>query len=443
MMHSGPAASALLDGLFGDVEVAAYLSAPAEIAAMIQVERALAEVTAGLGFIPAEAGPAIVSGLEGLTLDPAEFIGPTAGAGVPVPGLVARLRDVVGPEYGRYIHWGATSQDIVDTALVLRLRPCLAIMETRLGRIVEALGAAAERYAHLPMAGRTRSQIATPVSFGLRVVGWRAPLVRCLERLAELRPRLMQVQLGGASGALSVYGDRGIQVMEALATVLDLGAPAKPWHAERDNLVELANWLAMVAGLLGRIGGDLILSGRSEIAEVRAGKGGGSSTMPQKTNPVLPEALVTIARYVSGQAGVAQQALMHQEERDGTAWSLEWLALPSMLIVTAASLAHAIQLAESLDPQQERMTAIMETGGGAIHAEALAFALARSMPLGEAQAIVKAASAEIARSGGSLIDAVAEECGKRGIPPPDPPTELPEVIGHLITRALSAGPSRR
>ncbi|MEM7188497.1 MAG: lyase family protein [Pseudomonadota bacterium] len=415
---NGPSASdpafatpTLLGDLLGDAEIARHLTASAEVAAMIDFEAALARVEARMVIIPAEAGPAISAALDGISLDPETLIGPTRSAGVAVPGLVKELRQMAGP-YGSYIHWGATSQDVTDTGFVLRARTVLNIMEDRLRKLTAVLAEKAEAYADVPMAGRTRSQIATPTTFGLRIAGWRAPMTRCLDRLAELRPRIEMASLGGAAGTLSVLGDAGPAVADALAAELDLGAPAKPWHTERDGMVELGNWLAMVSGLLGRIGGDLILLGRSEAGEAQAGVGGGSSTMPHKSNPVLAEALVTLARLNAGHAGAMQHVLMHQEERDGPPWTTEWLLLPQMMVATGAGLRNALELAETVTPNPDRMSDAMDIGGGAIHAEALAFALAEHMPLADAQTIVK----EAAKGTGALGNAVTAICAERGLP---------------------------
>lgn len=412
-MTAGFADNGLLSTLLGDAEIAAFFAPRAEISAMITFEAALARAEAAEGVIPADAGPALTAALASAVPDPGNLVGPTRAAGVVVPGLVKWLREQVGAPFGSYIHWGATTQDATDTGLVLRLRDVLSILEARLLALTGTLAEQARIHARLPMAGRTRSQIATPVTLGLRIAAWRAPLARCLERLAELRPRLLRVQLGGAAGTLSVLGTQGPAVLARLADDLDLGVPAKSWHTERDAIVELANWLAMVSGLLGRIGSDLILMGRSEIAEATAGQGGGSSTMPQKSNPVLAEALVTLARFNAAQAGAAQAALIHPEERDGPAWSGEWLVLPQMAVATGAGLAHALELAETLSPQPEAMAASMEIGGGAIHAEALAFALAAHMPLADAQALVKAAAQD---TGGSLIERVTARARSDGLP---------------------------
>ena len=427
----------LLGGLFGDEEIARHLDARAEIASMILFEAALARVEARLGIIPAEAGPAISMALDGLEIKPADLAVATVSAGVAAPGLVKTLRERVGPPHGQFLHWGATSQDAVDTGLVLRLRVILACMKTRLRELVDHLAVLAKDHSDLQMAGRTRSQIATPTTFGLRVAGWLCPLARCLERLDQLSPRLLIVQLGGATGNLSVFGENGIPVMEELAAELSLGCPAKPWHVERDGLVELANWLSMVSGLLGRIGADLILLGRSEIGEVATGTGGGSSTMPQKQNPVLAEALVTLARSNGAQAGLAQQALLQTEERDGSAWAVEWLCLPQMLIATAAGLRMTAALMADLYPVPERMTAALNLNGGAANAEALAFAMAEHMPLPNAQAIVKQAAEAQRRRGGTLAEQVSALCAAQGMPTPMlDPSALLATSRALIRRAV-------
>jgi len=405
-MAVSPFGSTLTADLFGDEEIAARFSDEAEIAAMIAVEAALARAEARLGIIPETAAERISAALADVVVAPEKLRAGFASAGVPVPDLVAALRAAAGAEAGAYLHWGATSQDVVDTGLVLRLREVCDLLDARLGRVGDALADAAERHADLPMAARTRSQVATPTTFGLRIAGWLAPLTRCRARLQELRPRLLALQLGGASGTLSVFEGQGRAVAQALAAELGLACPAKPWHAERDALVEFAGWLSLVTGALGKMGGDLILMGRSEIGEARAGEGGGSSTMPQKSNPVGPEALVALARFNAGQTSVAHQALLHAEERDATAWSLEWMALPQMAVAVGAALRHAEALAATLQPDAARMRANLDLGGGGAMAEAASFALAAHMPRPEAQALLKRASRSAAERGITLAEAL-------------------------------------
>jgi 3-carboxy-cis,cis-muconate cycloisomerase len=389
----------LLGGVFGDAEVGAFFSLGTELRAMVRVEIALARVEGRLGIIPADAAEAIRE-LDDFIPDPSILAEGTRASGVIVPPLVTALRRAVGAPHGSYVHWGATTQDIVDTGLVLRLRDVLDILEVRLSVLIDVLADAAERHAELPMAARTRSQVATPTTLGLRIAGWLAPLLRCRDRLVDLRPRLLIVQLGGASGTLGVFGEQGIAVMEGVAAELGLAAPLKPWHSERDGMADLAHWLALVTGALGKMAGDLILTGRSESGEVRAGAGGGSSTMPQKANPVAAEAIVSLARHNAGQVSLAHQALLHAEERDCTAWALEWMALPQMIAATGAALSHAEGLARSIEPDAARMHTMLDD---TVLAEAAAFALAQHMPLDEAQVLVRRA----AREKGALLDRLA------------------------------------
>ena len=296
----------------------------------------------------------------------------------------------------------------MDTGLVLRLRDALALLTGRLDAMIAALAAQAEAHRGVVMAARTRAQQATPTTFGLKIATWLAPLIRHRERLSELRPRLLVVQFGGASGTLAALGDMGIRVMEALAAELDLAAPPLPWHTQRDGLAELAGWLSLVSASLGKIGGDLTLLAQSEVGEVRAGAAGGSSTMPQKANPVGAETLVALARFNAGLLSVLHQAVPQSQERDGVGWTLEWLTLPQMAVATGAALRHAQALLESLEVDAARMRANLEAANGLILAESASFALAGHMPGPEAQALVKAACAEAAAAGRHLIDLLAE-----------------------------------
>ncbi|MEM0922235.1 MAG: lyase family protein [Pseudomonadota bacterium] len=433
--------SALTDALFTDAEIARHLTAEAEIAAMLRFEAALAEAEAMHGVIPAEAGVAIAAALRDLTIAPGDLAAPTLAAGVPVPGLVALARARIGAPFGDYLHWGATSQDAMDTGLVLRLRTILEILEARLRHLVGTLCDQAEAHADLPMAGHTRSQIATPITLGLRIASWLAPLARCLDRLAELRPRLLVLQLGGASGALSVLDEAGPAVTREMARRLDLALPEKPWHTERDRLVELGNWLGLVSGPLGRIGADLILMGRTEAGELHAGQGGGSSTMPQKSNPVAAEALVTLARRAAGYAGMLQAALIHVEERDATAWAVEWQALPELIVGAGAGLGHAQTLAASLSPDPEAMRRALNLQGGAVEAEAMAFALAAEMPLGAAQALVKRAAAT--RPAETTLAAhLSTLCGQDGLTPPPEIRHGPAPSRTLVETAIAQARAR-
>jgi 3-carboxy-cis,cis-muconate cycloisomerase len=407
-MTVSPLDSALYGALLSDAETAVLFDARAEIRAMLAVEAALARAEAKLGVIPAEAGERIARTAERLEIEPATLAAGTASAGVPVPALVEALRRAVGGEAAAYLHWGATSQDIVDSALLLRLRSAMEIYERRLAALIEQLAALAEAHRATVMAGRTRLQQATPITFGLKVAGWLAPLLRHRQRLRELRPRLLLVSFGGAAGTLAALGDRGLVVAEALAGELALEAPAGPWHTQRDGLAELAGWLALTTGSLGKIGQDVLLLAQSEIGELHEGVGGGSSTMPQKANPVVSETLVAVARMNAGLLATLQQAMLPDHERGGSAWQLEWLTLPQMVVLTGAALRHAVALIGGLRVDVRRMRANVDASNGLILAEAASFALARDMPRPEAQALVKAACRDALAQDRHLIDLLAE-----------------------------------
>ncbi len=416
-MTVSPFDSLLFQSLLSDREMAQLFDDEAFIAQMLRVEAALARVQGRLGIIPAEAAGAIDAALSETLVPASELSAGTGDAGVPVPALVTALRKRMNAEAGQYLHWGATSQDIMDTAMVLTLASAVEILEAGLERSIEALRALAEKHRKTVMAARTRTQQALPMTFGLKAANWLSPLLRHRTRLAELRPRLLAVQFGGAAGTLSALDGRGLEVMEALAAELNLERPDGPWHTQRDGLAELAGWLSLVSGSLGKMGQDIILLSQSEVGEVReggqasgGGARGGSSTMPQKSNPVSSEVLVTAARQNATLLSTMHQALLQEHERGGAAWQLEWLNLPQMVTCAAVSLKHARYLAENLEVDAARMKANLEASKGLMLAEAATFALAEHMPRPEAQALVKESCVEAVASGRNLMELLAGRC---------------------------------
>jgi 3-carboxy-cis,cis-muconate cycloisomerase len=404
------AQSQIYGQLFGDPEIEALFSDSAEMAAMLKVEAALAQVQANLGLIPAEAAGFIAQATATLPLDPAALASETARNGVPVPALLAALRATAqAPAQMHYLHWGATSQDIMDTGLALRLRPLLALWESRIQAVLARLAQLAEAHAELPMAARTYGQIATPTSFGAVAAGWGWPLIAARTRLAELRPLVLQVSLSGAAGTLAAMGPRGPEVRAGLAATLDLADPDHSWHADRSGITALAGFAASLAGSLGKLGEDLILLSQSGLAEVSLGGGGSSSTMPQKQNPVAASALVALARMVIGQAAILQGAGLHRQQRDGAAWFTEWLTLPQCCAGLGRMLGLAQDCLNALRPEPEAMQAQMETSQGSLMAEALTFALARQMPRPQAEAQVKALLAKAAAQRQSLATLACAE----------------------------------
>lgn len=408
-MALGACDSRLFAPLFADPEVAALLDERALVRAMTEVEVAIAEAEAALGVIPQAAAARIAERAADFAPDLEALARSTSESGLPVIGFVAELRRHVAGEAAHYLHWGATSQDIMDTALVVQLRALLDVYAARLDTAIDALARLAVAQRATLMTGRTRSQAALPITFALKAAAWLAPLLRHRHRLAELRPRLLCVQFGGAAGTLAPLGDKGVAVMEAIAARLGLAVPPMPWHTQRDGLLEFAGWLALVTGSLGKIGQDVALLAQSEVAEVREGGAGrgGSSTMPQKANPIGAEILVTLARLNAGLLGTLHQAAIQEHERGGSGWSMEWALLPQMAATTGASLRHACDLILHLDVDAERMRANLDVWDGLILAEAATFALAEHMPRERAQQLVKQAVAEARSGGGHVMDLLA------------------------------------
>ena len=409
-MSISPFDSALYRDLFTDPELARLFTDSAEIRAMMLVEGALAKAQGALGMIPETSGAFLHRAAIEIAIDPSGLARETGQNGVCVPALVAAMRKALdAPEHAQYLHWGATSQDIIDTGLILRLRQALTLIEAHQTRLLRALAHLAQTHADTPMAGRTYGQTATPTSFGAVVASWGWPLLAHLDRLNELRPRLLQVSLSGAAGTGAVFGDAGPALRAALADALGLADPGHSWHSTRDGMAELAGWLTLVAGSLGKLGEDLGLLAQSDAAEIRFGASGASSTMPQKQNPVGASVLVALSRHVIALNGAMQGAALHRQQRDGAAWFTEWLSLPAMIMAVAKGLSLAAELMETLEPQTGRMAQNLADPLGLIQAEALSFALAAHMPRPDAQAIVKALCQEAMESGTPLTALLARD----------------------------------
>ncbi|MEM9060908.1 MAG: lyase family protein [Pseudomonadota bacterium] len=400
--------------LLGDSEISALFTPQAEIDAMIRVERALARAQANVGVVPEAAARVIDTGLNDVQISASDLAAGTAAAGVPVPALVAALRERLPGDEAHWIHWGATTQDIMDCALLLRLRDGFDVLQKRLAAPISTLADMAETYADTSMAGRTRTQVATPISFGLRAAYWLQGLLDQRDRLAAVRDICGKVQFGGASGSNSAVAPNGPSIIEALAAELDLHA-APPWHTNRAGVLEVTNWCAGTAGAAARIAGDILLLARREIAEVRLSGGGGSSTMPNKSNPVSAEVVVALGRYAATLATPAALSMHHHEDRDSTAWMLEWLVIPQAIVCAGACLRNLQATLENLSTDPEAMQRTLALDGGAALAEAASFALAKQMPRAEAQAVVKAAAFEARSSERGLTEILIDQTGIPGL----------------------------
>jgi 3-carboxy-cis,cis-muconate cycloisomerase len=405
--------SSLFSPLFSDVEVAEQFSDSQFVRAMLDVESALAAVQGRLGVIPAEAAEQIVGTAGRLEVDFDRLQNGVEQSGVPVIELVRQLREQAGSSAADYVHWGATSQDIIDTARVLQIRTVIEILESRLGNTIQKLVRLADQHRHTLMAGRTHSQQALPITFGFKVAGWLMPLLRHRERLAEMKPRILVVQFGGAVGTLASLGESGLQVEEALASELGLNVPILPWHTQRDNMAELAGWLSMVCGSLAKMAQDIILLAQSEVGELHESGDtarGGSSSMPHKNNPILSELIITVARTNASLLASMHQAQIQEHERGTHGWQMEWLILPQMFTLTAASLSKAIFLSQNLVVDEVRMRKNVTASNGLMLGEAASYALVKaSMSKADASRLVREASQVVKEKGRHLINVIREK----------------------------------
>ena len=396
--------------LFSSGEASRLFSDSAEVRAMLLVEGALAKAQGEAGVIPQESAAAIGRAVVEIAIDPGALKRPTGQNGVPVPGLVAAFREEMkAPEHAQFVHWGATSQDIMDSALMLRLRQALALVETDVKAAVEVLGTLAKAHAELPMAARTYGQHATPTSFGAVAAGWGTPLLNLLEELPALRQSCLLISLSGAAGTSSALGSKAAEVRAAMAKGLALRDPGCSWHTDRTPILRIADWLVRVTLAFGKFGEDCIALMQSGIQEVSLGGAGASSTMPQKQNPVAPSLLSALARQGSGLFPVLQGASVHQHQRDGAAWFTEWMCLPQIVLGAAGAAKTGKDLCSGLAPNAKAMAAALSGGLDMIHAEALSFALAAQMPRPDAQAVVKALCQKAQASQTSLRELVVQD----------------------------------
>lgn len=330
-----------LDLLLTDPVLDAFLSAEADLAAMLRVEVALARACVECGLIPTEAAQAIEGATADFRPDVGQLAKDTLRDGIVVAGLVKQLRAHVGEPHASHVHFGATSQDIIDTALALRLGGIFDLFDTRLKALVATLRTLEASLGANRLMGRTRMQAAIPITAGDRLAVWRGLVERAHAALDALRTANLILSLAGPVGTSDAFGDRVGAVRQAMAGHLQLAVPDYVPHAARDRIAALGGWLSQATGALGKIGQDVALMAQNEIGEIELSGAGGSSAMAHKQNPVLAEVLVTLARFNAVQVSGLHQALVHEQERSGAAWTLEWMILPRMLNATGTALGHA------------------------------------------------------------------------------------------------------
>ncbi|UXA51625.1 3-carboxy-cis,cis-muconate cycloisomerase [Xanthomonas prunicola] len=431
------ATSSLLGSLFGEPACDALFDDAARVQAMLQFESALARAQARCGVIPAEAAQAIAAACDVRYYDLAALAQATALAGNPAIPLVKALTAQVAAHdtaAARWVHWGATSQDVIDTGTVLQVRAALDLLLPRLHALCAELAALAERERTTGLPGRTLLQQAVPVTFGLKVAGWLDALQRAHQRLQALRRDALVLQFGGAAGTLASLQERGLEVAQALASALELPLPALPWHTARDRIVEVGCAFGLLAGTLGKIGGDVVLLMQSEVGEVfepaAAGKGG-SSAMPHKRNPVSSVSAVAAATRVPGLVATLFSAMAQPHERAAGQWHAEWDTLPQIVCLTAGSLSQMQLCLSALELDRARMRAHLDSHGGLLYAEAAVFALAPQLGKPQAHALVEQAALRAQAQQRHLREVLGEDA------------QVSAVLTHAQLQAVFDGDSWR
>jgi 3-carboxy-cis,cis-muconate cycloisomerase len=387
----------LLDPLFRSQAVEKTFSNRATLQAMLDFEAALARAEARAGFIPEAAAPAIEAKCHAELYDMTVLARAAANAGNLAIPLIKQLTLLVAQkekDASRYVHWGATSQDAIDTGRVLQLRQALALISSELDLLAIALGELAHKNRTTLVAARTWMQQALPTTFGFKVAGWLDAIDRHRARLAETQERCLVLQFGGAVGTMAALGARGLDVAGNLAKELQLPLPELPWHSHRDRMSEIATTLGLCCGTLGKIARDISLHTQTEVGEVfepSSNGRGGSSTMPQKRNPVTCAVVLSAAARVPALVSTMLAAMVQEQERGLGGWHAEWETLPDIVRLVAGSLHHLTTAVSELEIDSERMRQNLDLTQGLIFAEAVAMALAEKMPRPDAQEVVQKA----------------------------------------------------
>jgi 3-carboxy-cis,cis-muconate cycloisomerase len=423
--------------MFGTAEMRAVFSDDNLLKCYVEAEVALAVAQGRTGVIPQEAADAIARLAPSVTLDRAVLKREAENVGYPILGLVRQLSAKLG-EAGRYVHWGTTTQDIVDTAVVLQIRAALAIIERDMAAVSAALAKLAEEHRDTPMAGRTHLQQALPITFGYKCAIWLSMMDRHMVRLSELKPRVLVAQLGGAAGTLASLGDKGLAVRREYARELGLADPPITWHVARDAMVEAVQFIGLVTGSLGKIGFDIMLMMMTELGEAFepfASHRGASSTMPQKRNPISSEILVANAKAVRQHAGLMLDAMVQDFERATGPWHVEWMAVPESFILTAGSLAQAKSMLEGLVVDKSRMRRNLDMTRGLIVAEAVMMGLAPYLGRQQAHDMVYEACRTALKQDSSLFEVLAADPVVSGALPTDRLRALCDPANYLGSAA--------
>jgi 3-carboxy-cis,cis-muconate cycloisomerase len=398
--------SAMFRDMFGTAEMRHIFSDEALVGRYLEVEAALARAQARAGVVPKDAAQAIDKASRNLKINYDKLLHETNNVGYPILPLVHQLSAAAG-EAGRFVHWGATTQDIMDTGTVLQIRAALSIVTRDLTEIGEILAGMAKKHRDTPMAGRTHLQHALPVTFGYKAAVWLSSIDRHIERIEQVRPRVLVGEFSGAAGTLASIGEGGLEMQKLFCEELGLIQPSITWHVARDGIAEVVSLLGLVTGTLGKIATDVMMMSATEFGELAEpfvpGRGA-SSTMPQKRNPISSELMLAAAKAVRQHVATMLDGMIHDFERATGPWHLEWVSLPESFLLTASSLANAKLMLGGLVVHEQRMRENLDLTHGLIVAEAVMMAVAPKLGRQNAHDIVYAACREAIEGNRHLAD---------------------------------------
>jgi 3-carboxy-cis,cis-muconate cycloisomerase len=427
----------LFDKLFRYEAIDLIFSDRQYLQALLDFEAALARAEAKAGVIPAADAQIITAASRAEQFDINELAAQTALSGNVAIPLIKKLTELVAKQNkdaARFVHWGATSQDAMDTALVLQLRLALEVVDRDLARLTSTLASLTDKHRATPIPAHTWMQQALPTTFGFIVAGWLDAILRHRSRFSDLRTRNLALQLGGAVGTLAAFSGRGPAVAFALAEDLHLPLPPIPWHTHRDRIVEIAAALGLLAGTLGKIARDISLHAQTEIAELAepGSEGrGGSSTMPQKRNPVTCATVLAAAQRVPSLVSTMLSSMVQDQERGLGGWQAEWETLPEIVCLSGGALHHLSEMLSGLHVDENRMRQNLDATHGLIFAEAVTMALGNRLGKMPAHILVEAACKKARAENRHLKDVLREEHSLHGYLTPADLEGLFDVRNYL------------
>ncbi|OJJ39534.1 hypothetical protein ASPWEDRAFT_105969 [Aspergillus wentii DTO 134E9] len=406
--------SSIFRTLFGTEEIRKVFDDEAYINRCVDAEAALARAQSQCNVIPSKIGPLVTQKVRESQLDLDRLRHETEIVGYPILPLVRQLSAICGDEAGKYVHWGATTQDIMDLASVLQMKEGLVIVERLLKDIIATLRGLSEKYRDTPMAGRTHLQHALPVTFGYKCAVWLSGFQRHLERLEQLKTRTLLVQFGGAAGSLASLGsgDDGLRVRKALADDLGLTDPPITWHVARDGVAEIVNFLALMGGSMGKLALDIIIMSSNELGEVSepfVPHRGASSTMPQKRNPISSEVILAASKILRSNAGLVLDGMVADFERASGPWHLEWVAVPESFVIAVGAMSQTHFALAGLSVHPKQMLDNLHSTRGLIVAEAVMMGLAPQVGRQKAHDIVYEACRESIEKDRTLLDCLLDK----------------------------------